>query len=121
MQHLQKDYPLTVLCQTLAIRRSGSYAWRNRPLRTPAVHLQEQAWQVHQRSRGAAGSRTLAKALGVSRWQARQLMQTCQLVSKQPGKPRYRPAQEESLVAPNLLDRQFQPTAPNRVWCGDIT
>jgi putative transposase len=24
-------------------------------------------------------------------------------------------------VAPNLLDRQFSPAAPDRVWTGDIT
>jgi len=121
MQQLRKDYPLTVICQTLAIGRSGYYAWRKRPGRKRAVCLQERARQVHRRSRGAAGSRTIAQALRVSRWRARQLMQACQLVSKQPGKPRYRPTLEESSVVPNRLNRAFQPTAPNRVWCGDIT
>lgn len=48
-------------------------------------------------------------------------MQACQLVSKQPGKSRYRPALDESSVVPNRLNRAFQPTAPNQVWCGDIT
>ena len=67
------------------------------------------------------GSRTMAQALGVSRWRARRLMQLCQLVSKQPGKPKYRPARQEALVVPNQLNRAFSPTAPNRVWCGDIT
>lgn len=48
-------------------------------------------------------------------------MKACQLVSKQPGKPRYHPAPTESPVVPNRLNRAFQPTAPNHVWCGDIT
>ena len=121
MIQLQKNYPLTMICQTLGLGRSGYYAWRKRPRRQPAVHLQHQARQLHQRSRRAMGSRTMAQALGVSRWRARRLMQLCQLVSKQPGKPKYRPARQEALVVPNQLNRAFSPTAPNRVWCGDIT
>lgn len=121
MKQLHRDYPLTVVSQVLGIRRSGYYAWQTRPRRKPAVHLQHQARHVHHRSRGAMGSRTMAQALGVSRWQARRLMQICQLVSKQPGKPKYRLIQQEALVASNQLNRVFAPTAPNRVWCGDIT
>lgn len=110
-----------MVSQVLGIRRSGYYAWRKRPRRQSDVHLQHQARQVHQRSRRAMGSRTMAQALGVSRWRARRLMQMCQLVSKQPGKPKYRLARHEARVAPNQLNRAFAPTAPNRVWSGDIT
>ncbi len=63
----------------------------------------------------------MAKTLGVSRWRARKLMQACQLVSTQPGKPKFRLAQEPAETVSNQLNRAFQPTAPNRVWCGDIT
>ena len=80
-----------------------------------------QAQAVHRRSRGAAGSRTIAKMLGISRWRARKLMQACRLVSTQPSKPKFRLAQAEAEAVPNLLKRAFQPTAPNRVWCGDLT
>jgi transposase InsO family protein len=31
------------------------------------------------------------------------------------------PVQLESIIAPNLLDRNFDVTAPNTVWAGDIT
>lgn len=55
----------------------------------------------------AADSRPLAQALGISRWRARRLMQTCQLVSKQPGQPKFRRALMESTVAPNQLNRAF--------------
>lgn len=48
-------------------------------------------------------------------------MQACQLVSKQPGPRKFRLVQTEAEVVPNQLSRAFQPTAPNRVWCGDIT
>jgi len=63
----------------------------------------------------------MAKTLGVSRWRARKLMRDGQLVSTQPSKPKFRLAQAEAEAVPNQLNRAFQPTAPNRVWCGDIT
>ena len=88
---------------------------------THQIQLRLQAQAVHRRSRKAAGSRTIAKTLGVSRWRARKLMQACQLVSKQPGQRKFRLAQAEAEAVPNQLNRAFQPTAPNRVWCGDIT
>ena len=92
MKQLQGAYSLTMLCRVLAIRRSGYYAWRKRPVRGPSIDLQQQACEFHRRSRGAAGTRPLAKALGISRWRARRLMQTCQLVSKQPSRPKFRRA-----------------------------
>src|SRR5690606_18513258 len=49
------------------------------------------------------------------------LMKEQRLVSKQPGAHKYKPATAEHLSIPNRLNRRFTVTAPNRVWCGDIT
>lgn len=49
------------------------------------------------------------------------LMQECGLTSRQPVKHRYRINEDNSPASPNLLNRQFNPAAPNRVWCGDIS
>lgn len=43
------------------------------------------------------------------------------LVCKQPGKHRYKLAKAERLDLPNVLNRQFDVSAPDCVWCGDIT
>ncbi len=48
-------------------------------------------------------------------------MQECGLISRQPVKHRYRANEDNSSALPNLLNRQFNPTTPNRVWCGDIS
>ncbi|KGA51285.1 hypothetical protein DJ39_2339 [Yersinia ruckeri ATCC 29473] len=77
-------------------------------------------------SRGAAGSRAISQILrqsGVNagRWLARRLMQECGLTSRQPVKHRYRVNEDNSPALPNLLNRQFNPATPNRVWCGDIS
>ncbi len=43
------------------------------------------------------------------------------MVSCQPPKHAYKKAHQEHVAIPNLLDRQFAVTAPNQVWCGDVT
>ncbi len=77
-------------------------------------------------SRESAGSRTISqkmKAAGesVGRYKARSLMKESDLESKQPGKHRYKHREEESHIAPNLLNREFAVELPNQVWCGDVT
>lgn len=57
----------------------------------------------------------------VGRYKAASLMQEVNVVSKQPGKHSYKIANQERIDIPNLLDREFTVTSPNRVWCGDIT
>ncbi len=48
-------------------------------------------------------------------------MRDCGLTSRQPVKHHYRVNEDKSPPLPNLLNRQFNPAAPNRVWCGDIS
>jgi transposase InsO family protein len=48
-------------------------------------------------------------------------MKEAALVSKQPGSHAYKTVDVERLDIPNLLDREFEVEAPNKVWCGDIT
>ncbi|GAB0592508.1 hypothetical protein DZ11F43_37450 [Escherichia coli] len=55
------------------------------------------------------------------RWLARRLMWECGLTSQQPVKHHYRVNEDKSLPLPNILNRQFNPAAPDRVWCGDIS
>ena len=43
------------------------------------------------------------------------------LVCKQPGPHAYRTATAERPDIPNTLNREFEVSGPNRVWCGDIT
>lgn len=82
--------------------------------------------RIHRESRGAAGQRTIAGMMKVTgesigRCKVRSLMRENNLESKQPGKHRYKPALSPSDIAPNRLDREFEVSGPNKVWCGDIT
>jgi putative transposase len=57
----------------------------------------------------------------MSRYRAGRLMKHLKLSSSQPGRHKYKNAPQEHVCLPNLLDRQFAVTEPDKVWCGDIT
>ncbi len=48
-------------------------------------------------------------------------MKQAGLVSRQPPKKGYTPAQKEHVNIENHLKREFSPVRPNQVWCGDVT
>ena len=48
-------------------------------------------------------------------------MKMLNLESSQPPGHRYRKANQEHIRVANLLDRRFNVTHPNHVWCGDVT
>lgn len=88
--------------------------------------LRQKAVEIHKKSRGAAGARTIAGQLtqagiNIGRYKAAALMKEANIVSKQPPKHRYKRVEQESKVAPNLLNRAFDVDTPNQAWCGDVT
>jgi len=57
----------------------------------------------------------------VGRFLISRLMNELGLVCKQPGPHKYKQAKVERVDIPNHLNREFDVSAPNQVWCGDIT
>ena len=57
----------------------------------------------------------------IERFKVRKLMGELKLISKQPGSHAYKTATVERPDIPNELDRELNVSAPNEVWCGDIT
>jgi putative transposase len=110
------------------VQRSSYRAWHNRPktLSPEETRLRELVKAAHTLSNGSAGARTIAtlvtaQGLPLSRYRARRRMQALGLVSCQQPKHRYKKAEQVHLNIPNLLERQFDVDAPNKVWAGDIT
>ena len=62
-----------------------------------------------------------ADGIEIGRFKVRKLMNEMKLISKQPGSHAYKKATVERPDIPNVLDREFTVSAPNEVWCGDIT
>jgi len=81
---------------------------------------------IFNESNGSAGARTVAqiatsRGMELSRYRARRIMKKCQLESCQQPKHAYKKAKQEHIQIPNHLNREFNVTAPDEVWCGDVT
>lgn len=82
---------------------------------------------IHARTGGVYGSRRMARELrgeghDVGRCQARSLMQEASIEVCRKRRFKLTTDSRHRLpVAENLLDRQFDVSAPNRVWAADIT
>lgn len=117
-----------MVCQTFGVPKSCYYAHRQRLLRIDPERLRLKALvnQAFSESRSAAGSRTIKRMLNedgitIGRFKVRRLMNELGLVCKQPGPHAYKQATVERPDTPNVLNREFEVSEPNTVWCGDIT
>lgn len=89
-------------------------------------HEQALVREIHMESNGSAGARTIAtiateRGTSLSRYRASKLMAKLQLTSCQLPKHRYKKSGAEHVAVPNVIDRNFNPTRPNEIWCGDVT
>jgi transposase InsO family protein len=125
-----KEWPVTVLCQTLKVNRSHYYGsiknkqnQADKNLGAVVVRLKA-LFHQHRKNYGSRrlGSALRAEGFQVGRYRVRQLMKNNGLVVAQ--KRRYKNTTDSAhalAVCGNLLDRQFGPEAANQVWTTDIT
>ena len=123
-------YPVGVLCGVLDVSRSGFYAWKRRlpSARSKAdARLAVDIAATHERSRKRYGSPRVHRALRkrgirVGEKRVARLMHRDGLVARQ--KRRFRrttDSKHANPIAPNVVARDFEPKAPNRIWAGDVT
>ena len=123
-------YPVRTLCAVLEVSPSGYYAWRDRP--ESARHVADRGLtaeirQIHADNRAVYGSPRVHAALRaggrrVSVNRVARLMRHHGIQGRHKRRaPRTTDSHHSHPIAPNLLDRQFTATAPNRVWLADIT
>ena len=127
---LRPQYPVSMLCRLLNVSEAGYYAWRRRPPspRTQAnARLAVEIRLAHERTRQTYGPERLQVELadhgihaGVDR--IKLIRRELGLRCRQKRKFRVTTDSRHHLpIAPNLLDRQFAVSAPNRAWVTDIT
>jgi len=126
----KKAWPVRLMCKVLRLSPSAYYAWRKRP---EPVRKQEnkalipRVREIHAQMRESYGTRRMADELckrgaDCGRDRARTLMRLADVRVKQKRKFRVTTDGNHHLpVAPNLLDRQFDVSEPNRAWVSDIT
>ena len=121
--------PVRQLCQVLQVAPSAYYVWhrqRDQALPVPAWQVAvREAFGRHSQRYGTRRLRAEVQAEGhaVGRWRIRRVLQAHGLQAQQPRSfvPRTTDSDPTVRAAPNRLLGQAAPTAPNRVWVGDIT
>jgi putative transposase len=127
----RKAYPLPVMCEALTVSISGYRAWkrggsRSRKRLTDA-QLLALIEAIHQELKGAYGSPRMvrelrARGFPASKPRVERLMRENGIRARHKRRYKATTDSKHSLpVAPNVLDRNFTPTAPNQAWTADLT
>jgi putative transposase len=130
MQELRLKYPVPLMSRLLGVSTSGYYAWQGRPLSRhdrEELRLEVEIKAAHKRTRQVYGPERLQNDLrehgiqvGICR--IKRIRRKLGLRCKQKRKFKATTYSKHGLpVAENILNQQFQVTAPNEVWVSDIT
>lgn len=124
-------FGLDEMCAVLAVSESGYRSWKRggKPYRQRLTDAQMLALiqSIHAEFRGAYGSPRMAKELRLRSFpagkeQVERLMQKNGIKAKHKRRFKVTTDSKHNLpFAPNLLERNFTPDAPNQVWTSDIT
>jgi transposase InsO family protein len=118
------------MCRTLGVSRSGYYAWRSRAPSAAEIRREELAEEIatiHAEVKGRYGSprihaELVARGHGCCVTFVAKLMRAAGIAAKTKRKFRQTTDSNHALpVAPNVLDRRFDPEQPNASWVADIT
>jgi transposase InsO family protein len=114
----------------MQVSRSGFYSWKTRKKsfrQQERDRLIPQVREIHKQTRGSYGARRISVELeeqgeSCGRSKAGTLMRLAQVTAKQRKKFKATTDSKHNMpVASNLLKREFAVTAPDRVYCSDIT
>jgi len=127
----RKVYPLPAMCETLDVSVSGYRAWKRggSPKRKRLTNTQMLTLirAIHKELKGAYGSPRMvrelrARGFPASKARVERLMRDNGIRARHKRRYKATTDSKHSLpVAPNLLDRNFTPAAPNQAWSADMT
>jgi putative transposase len=123
------EQPISLMCRVLGVSRSGFHAWEQRPLSERALvdaRLTGRIREIHARSRDSYGVRRVHlelryEGVRVGRKRVERLMRQAGLsgyVKRRKGLTTVRVPGVR--VAGDLVGRDFNPQAPDRLWASDI-
>lgn len=122
-------WPASWICRVLGVSRSGFHAWLGRPLSERAaydaklVQAIDRSFKASDRTYGArrVWFDVLEEGLACGLHRVERLMRLNAMRArpKRRGKPR--DDGERSVIADNILDRDFAASAPNQKWLADFT
>jgi putative transposase len=132
---MRRRWPVSLACEVLEVSASGYFTWqRRREVRHPGparghsdeallAHMRAIHEQVkHEYGWPRMHKELLARGIRVGKERVRRLMQRHGLRARVKRKFVRTTDSKHSLpVAPDLVQRRFNPEAPNRLWSGDIS
>jgi transposase InsO family protein len=120
-----------MMCRSLKVSRAGYYAWVDRPPSAHDVEDKELAVlvrEVHELSRKRYGAPRVQKELAATNDVHLSQKRVARLMRQEGlrARPRRRfknttMSEHDQPVAANVLDRNFEATAPDQKWVGDTT
>ena len=125
------EHSIKIMCRVLGVSRSGFHAWARREPSARAIAdqaLTGRIAEIHADSLKTYGSPRvhaelrLEDGVHVGRKRVERLMRHARLsgqLKRRRGKTTIRV--QGVRTAPDLVERDFNPTEPNRLWCADIT
>ena len=129
-----RQWPVSVACEALGVSPSGYHARKARDVDTdrPRRRISNDALLVHIKAVHAASKgeygwprvwkKLLAQGIRVSKDRVQRLMKLHGIKARTRRRFKATTDSQHNLpVAPNLLQRDFSPTKPDRVWTTDIT
>lgn len=130
MKANQADYAAAALCRVLEVSRSGFHAWRTRePSKRSQrdAQITERIRAIHEASRGTYGAPRIHAELRdlkihVGKKRVARLMRAAGL--KGVSRRRFCVTTQRDPLgrpAPDLVDRDFNPEGPDKLWVADIT
>lgn len=125
------QFPVSLLCRVLGVTRGGYYAWKSRPPSQRAradAELSDRIARIHDQVFGIYGAPrihaelALAHGIRVGRKRVARLMRERGLfgAAGRRGGPRTTIREPARASAPDLVDRSFARSAPDRLWVCDI-
>lgn len=128
---LQQKYTVEIqcMCRLFEISKSGYYKWlkKQNTIDTNKMEREIEIHKIFETNKGRYGSRRIRESLRqsgkiVNRKAIQSIMRKLDLRAK--GTPKYKvttDSKHTQTKSPNILQRQFNVTSPNKVWLSDIT
>ena len=128
IERFRNKYPVDEMCRLFEVSRSGYYAWRKRQ-----QTVEKDQWLVDQITACQLQSRQTYGCRRVRRWIKRntgktinikailRVMRKLDLLSQIRRRRKYSQYQQAVHKYPNLLQRAFDQSSPNKFWVTDIT
>ncbi len=126
----QAMHPISIMCKTLGVSRSGFYAWRERAPSTRSVadaELTARIKSIHQASRETYGAPRIHaeladEGMSVGRKRVERLMKAAGLKGVSRRKAAHTAIRDDRVrPACGPVDRNFYADGPDQLWVADIT